>query len=487
MRRTSSVFAAILSMGLVGFGTGCGKDNGNLPPGQTAPPETPLVSGLTVSEVAFFQTLKGSIMKDGQPGVSAVPIVAGKPGVLRVYLTPQAGWSQHEILARLELSQGATVLPAIEKKQTIASASTDGNLSSTINFDLPAETVTTELTWSITLYEVDDAKASAGDKSGARYPATGEASFGAVPTDKIRVVLLPVVYEADGSNRTPETDAETIERYRARMLRLYPASDVEVTVGEPFSWPNAIRADGRGWGGLLNAIVEQRINDGVPANVYYYGLFNPSSSFNSYCQVGCVLGLSPLGYDPSDDYARASIGIGFANFDAGSDGTFVHEVGHAHGREHAPCQTDDADPAFPYSDGEIGVWGYDSVRQRMVDPNGSTRDMMGYCDPIFISDYTYTALHERVMALAVAPYRLEVPTRWRSIVIGEDGEATRGGVVTAKRSPQGKDKVVSRTLNGKTESLNARFYPFDHLPGGILLVPESDDAGTLRIDGKLVR
>jgi hypothetical protein len=35
--------------------------------------------------------------------------------------------------------------------------------------------------------------------------------------------------------------------------------------------------------------------------------------------------------------------------------------------------------------------------------------------------------------------------------------------------------------------VTARFYPFDHLPGGILLVPEEADGATLRFEGKTLR
>ena len=121
MRRSSSLLAAILSRPLL-LSAACNDGRGEGPGGASGAPQKPLVAGLSVSEVAVFQTLKGSLMKDGTAGVSAVPIIAARPGLLRVYVTPQASWVAHEILVRVELSHGTTALPALEHKQTIATA-----------------------------------------------------------------------------------------------------------------------------------------------------------------------------------------------------------------------------------------------------------------------------------------------------------------------------------------------------------------------------
>ena len=53
---------------------------------------------------------------------------------------------------------------------------------------------------------------------------------------------------------------------------------------------------------------------------------------------------------------------------------------------HAPCGNPaQTDPSYPNSDGSIGVWGYDSERNRLVKP--STRDLISYCGPQWINDY----------------------------------------------------------------------------------------------------
>jgi hypothetical protein len=72
----------------------------------------------------------------------------------------------------------------------------------------------------------------------------------------------------------------------------------------------------------------------------------------------------------------------------------LHELGHLHGRRHAPCDaTADLDPAFPDPRGEVGVWGYDALTDELTPP--SRKDLMGYCGPRWISPYTQRALPER--------------------------------------------------------------------------------------------
>jgi hypothetical protein len=111
--------------------------------------------------------------------------------------------------------------------------------------------------------------------------------------------------------------------------------------------------------------------------------------------------------------------------------------------------------------------------------------MMGYCDPIWISDYTYRGILDRIAYLNANPRLLATKTRWRTVLVNDDG-AVRGGIVSL-RSPTGQTQMVERTTGAGTDQVAGRFYPFDHVPGGLLLVPADADVGTLRFDGKTVR
>jgi hypothetical protein len=59
------------------------------------------------------------------------------------------------------------------------------------------------------------------------------------------------------------------------------------------------------------------------------------------------------------------------------------------------------DPSFPHAGGSIGTWGLDVAAMVLKDP-AVFKDLMGYCNPDWISDYNY---------LAVLSYRTANPVR----------------------------------------------------------------------------
>ena len=57
----------------------------------------------------------------------------------------------------------------------------------------------------------------------------------------------------------------------------------------------------------------------------------------------------------------------------------AHELGHTMSLLHTPCGgANNQDPSYPYSNGSIGVWGYDfRDGGSLVAPHN--RDVMSYC------------------------------------------------------------------------------------------------------------
>jgi hypothetical protein len=73
-----------------------------------------------------------------------------------------------------------------------------------------------------------------------------------------------------------------------------------------------------------------------------------------------------------------------------------HEIGHNFGRYHAPCNVSgtnwSTDPK--HAGASIGEYGLDGIggTLKLISPSGYV-DMMSYCDPVWISDFTYKALY----------------------------------------------------------------------------------------------
>jgi len=114
---------------------------------------------------------------------------------------------------------------------------------------------------------------------------------------------------------------------------MYPATQVEYSVGGTLNIPQTISANGSGWSEALDRVSDLHEQDGAAGDVYYYGLFQPTDSIGQYCGGGCVAGIGFVtGTQSFARHQRVSLGLSFAN--TGSAETFAHELGHNHGRTH---------------------------------------------------------------------------------------------------------------------------------------------------------
>jgi hypothetical protein len=493
----------IISDGTGADGTATGSGEAT-DPSTTGDPNAipPLATGLTITEVAIFQAVKVSVVKDAKAvGASTrnAPVVANRPALVRVYVSPTSAYKGGSVTAELRLADGTTPLPIVKDTKTIGGASTDESISSTFNFEVPAESLPPGVTYQV-LLTAKDGVAPIGALDG-RFPRDGSAQSLDVQTSgKLKLVIVPVKYDADGSGRTPDVSAAQLERYRQTFMARYAASDVEVTARAPWSYASAIGANGAGFSQVLSAITNLRKTDQVEPDVYYYGALAPKSTFSSFCGGGCVTGLSTVVDSPKSTFLRASVGVGFPGQD--SVNTAAHEVGHAHGREHAPCGgAQSVDPSFPYSGGVIGTWGYDIFAKTFLSPTKG-RDMMGYCPNEWVSDYTYTALFDRIAAVNGNPASTAVGSTsnasaqsfaasqtFRMATVEADGSVTWGGEVELDEEPtDGQSRLVTFvSASGREIGTNhARFYPYDHLPGGVLVVPPAPRDSMLNAKARVV-
>jgi hypothetical protein len=382
-----------------------------------------LAQNLSISQVAAYQTVKVTLAQDGQSVQNPDPaMVAGRPTLFRVFVTPGNGWVQRELSARLFLQNGeeTPLTQYSESTLSIAAASDEDDRATTFEFLVPPERVTDETQFAV---EVVECGTGAGAAASPRFPATGGADLAAIDTGALKLHFVPL--RANGL--LPDTSEEALNLYRIAFLDTYPVSSVEITVGEPFDI-----ADAEDWGNNLDQVRALRQQEQPPADVYYYGLLKPADTFREFCGNGCVAG---IGYVPPANRLqagqRASMGLAYADETAAF--TMLHEVAHNHGRNHAPCAPGGGitgvDPNYPQPNGATGVYGYNFLGDQIIPPNFT--DLMGYCNNQWLSAYTYGGLLDAVMTVnRIQASVIPDPKRlgsWRTLLV-ESKRGPRWGI-----------------------------------------------------------
>jgi hypothetical protein len=311
-----------------------------------------------------------------------------------------------------------------EEQNEASVTSTAGAIASTLNLKIPGAELEAGQAISVSIHETSADAAGSGSTDGAIWPASGTQDLGLGEVmAPMKLVLVPVEYNADGSGRLPDTSEAQLQLYMDLFYAMYPVSGVEITVDDPMPYSGTVSAYGNGWESLLNAVTQRRNDNAAGAEEFYYGLVSPANDFGAYCAGGCVTGLSWLATAPGS--MQVGTGIGFTGADAVN--TAVHEVGHTYGLNHAPCGgAQGPDPNFPYSGGGIGVMGYDVTKEYTQGPlkdPATYKDLMGYCPGIWVSDYNFDLMFDRVDAISqylgagIAPPP-DGNTTWSSSSIG---------------------------------------------------------------------
>ena len=369
-------------------------------PGPTGPAPSGfgLVEGLRLSSIAVFQGVKVTVVDGGAEVASRnAPIIAGRRARIRAYVEPTSGWSSRQVMAQLNLTSGGSTQSFTDEK-TISGASDETRRATLFEFDVPGRALDESTEIEVMLLVQDGADAATAGPHEARFPRSGGSlALGAQSNEGIDIVVVPIRYGGDGSNRLPDTSEPAMTALRDHFHAVMPTSEVRLTVREAVTYDGTVSArSSGGWSSLLNGLMNLRAEDNPTRGAYYLGLFNPASSFQNYCGGACIAGIAPRN-DRNAESQRVGLALGYA--DETNRFSAIHEIGHAHGRPHAPCgSVADADGNFPHSRGTIGVVGWDMRDDVFYSRQAS--DMMGYCDPKWVSDYTFEHLARRIAATA---------------------------------------------------------------------------------------
>jgi hypothetical protein len=455
-------FAFVVALGAV---VSCASDGQGGNDKDAGPMERVLAQdGIAITGVAHFQGMKIPIMIDGAVNdkASRAYAVAGKASLFRVYIAHDNNWKTRPLECVLDITLGDGTKKSFTAMVPDVTKSSDDAMSSTVNFDLPGELMTADATYSLRIVEVGKMGPPSTGPLDSRWPVDGTATSldAHYSGDQVKLTLVPIRYNGDGSGRLPYTNQVQIDEYQHLLEDTYPTPAFAITMHAVVNYSGQVLANGQGWDSLLAFIANMRQSEKAAPDVYYYGIFEPAASLQAYCGGGCVEGLALEGTMPMDTYSRAAVGVGFP--DPTSDTTMLQELAHNMGRLHAPCGgPQNVDKAYPYPGGSTGVWGW-SLSQKMLFPPDMNKDFMSYCQPQWVSDYTYRGLFDRIAlvngaSIKPGPVR---SFRWATY----DGANITWGARFTDTTPLSDVTTVG--------GVTGHYYPYDHLPGGLLIVPE---------------
>ena len=210
------------------------------------------------------------------------------------------------------------------------------------------------------------------------------------------VTFVPVFF----SGTSPVVDADT---HMAVIYDLLPIGEYRARAGDPLD------LSGRNLGVSNVDLSKQtaldellhRWNAEASESEHYYGLLIPD---------GATIGFGGLAYRSANVAVSGIISeqCQVERVFCGA-GTHAHEIGHNFSLPHAPGNCDESQPIdvdFPYPDAGIGPRrGWVASRDNFVTPGDDYRhfDVMGYCNPRFVSDYNYNKMVEYRLGSSPSP------------------------------------------------------------------------------------
>jgi hypothetical protein len=319
---------------------------------------------------------------------NSIRMVANKPTAARVYVDYDSSSGLPPIAtltAEMDVSSpggNATLVP-VEPIIPRRDARIDrGNGSHTLNFIIPEDLCQGVVSLRARVFsETDLDQFSSWFEQEIRFEEMPELRIMAIAIDYTGPDILPGA-PPDALRVPVQADFDTVLAF---VEKLYPIPGVVITSFNTMPYSEEMFSDiNEGcekFGDLKDFVAEMRGD----SNDLVYGLIN--TGVNTGSVGGCGGGGAGVGK-------------------VGSGPTAAHELGHAVGRQHAPCDNvtrchspADQDEEYPdysgYDSDSIGEYGFDVDAAEVRDP-GTFHDIMGYSGIKWISPYTYKALMSRI-------------------------------------------------------------------------------------------
>ncbi|MBT3224066.1 MAG: hypothetical protein HN348_33780, partial [Proteobacteria bacterium] len=278
-----SRLTTFLGLALLTISVGC-KKVADVEFGDTGPKTEALglARGISIKAIDFHQGIEIPLMEDGSAIKTTkrpVEALAGRDAMVRVFLKRDDDWVDRNVRVVFTMvTNGETHTQEIEG--FVDANSKQKTLKTTFNFDWKNEQIGTDTTWSVAIHETTIDADYAGSEESTQFPADGsKQDLAAVDTDEITVLIIPIKYKADGSNRLPDTSDEQMKDLKKLLYSMYPVTKVNIEIDDPLSWDKVIDPSGDGWGSLLSNIAARRQTANVDPQTYYYAMFNPEPTF----------------------------------------------------------------------------------------------------------------------------------------------------------------------------------------------------------------
>lgn len=305
----------------------------------------------------------------------AVPLVQNRDGYLRVFVVAnQPNSVAPQVRVRFYVNgtqQGSPTLIAAPS-HAVPTSINEGTLASSWNVPVPGSMIRPGLS---ILADVDPSRTIPEiRRTNNSFPASGTPlalTVKNLPTLYLRFV--PVKQSVNGL--TGNITNANKDAFLSKTIKIHPIAAYSADVHAVYTTnAPALTADNGNdaWTSILGEMQALRVAEGSPRT--YYGVVRTSYT-TGIAGISYIGGNASLGYDGMISVEIAS-----------------HELGHSFGRLHAPCGVNGTtDPNYPYHAGNIGAYGFDVATSTLYAP--STAEVMSYCHPQWISDYTYTAVY----------------------------------------------------------------------------------------------
>lgn len=342
-----------------------------------------------------------------------VPLIAGKPTLVRVYLSDRLSPPALDVWGEIEITgpHGTIIVGSpdpvcLDPARHVQLQAARLDLAASLNFALP-QRINQAGKYTIRVKRVHTRSSS--DLVDTTPDVSRPVHF--IYAAPLRLHVIIFRHKGGYPQRTHKPRQLDYYLLVSWLRRAFPVPTVivsRVTTNANPVWQGHLDFS-RDINAQITAIRASDMDNGMDPLTHYLGMLSDGEGLTP------VTGLaSSFGEDDIAAVACAPAGVPTGNWAWDTDGSYgdwygAHELAHTFGRRHiGHCDNQNADdPNYPYDDGLIsgpcgefvGVDVGDTTVKlvpRRVYSGAQSHDVMSYCDYIWLSDYTYRGVMQRI-------------------------------------------------------------------------------------------